>query len=236
MQDQTSVYNLGSLDPTPQRPQPGASASSTGTAPLRTASPRPVVRPRPAFDASGTLSLFAPGAGQLARGEIAVGLFFLSSLAFMGSLGWALVITLDRITATLRVLGYPGAPAVWALAAVFAFAALLHMTGILTANPHSEPRTPHPVAAGLASAIVPGWGQILNGSYKRACLFVGGLWLIAAVWILASPAVHASLASARLFIPPEILMFCSPAVRFTAPAVIWALSIYDAAATAAGRR
>jgi len=194
------------------------------------------MRPRPAFDASGTLSLFVPGAGQLVRGEFALGLFFLSTLAFMASLGWAIVITLDRITATLRVLDFPGAPAVWALTAVFVVAAAVHMAGILTANPHTEPRTPHPVAAGVASAIVPGWGQILNGSYKRACLFVASLWLIAAIWILASPAVQSSLASLRLFIPPEILLFCSPAVRFTAPAVVWALSIYDAAATAAGRR
>jgi hypothetical protein len=155
----------------------------------------------------------------------------------MGSLGWALVVTLDRITATLRVLGFPGAPAVWALTSVFVIAGLLHMASVLSANPQIDTRTPHPVVAGVASAIVPGWGQILNGSYKRACLFVGSLWLIAAIWILALPVVQSYLASLRLFIPPEVLMFCSPAVRYTAPAVIWALSIYDAAASAsAGRR
>jgi hypothetical protein len=237
MNDQSNVYNLGALDPTPGPPQPDASLHPTRTAPLRTATPRPVVRSRAGFDPAGTLSLFAPGTGQFVRGDFALGLFFLSSLAFMASLGWALVITLDRITATLRVLDFPGAPAVWALTGVFVIAGALHMASILTANPHVEQRTPHPVVAGVASAIVPGWGQILNGSYKRACLFIASLWLIAAIWILASPAVQSSLASLRLFIPPEILLFCSPAVRFTAPAVVWALSIYDAAATAStGRR
>lgn len=237
MNDHSHVYDVGSLDPTPVRSETDAVMHPTKTAPLRTATPRPVVHRRPAFDPAGTLSLFAPGTGNLVRGEFAVGLFFLSSLAFMASLGWALVVTLDRITATLRVLDFPGAPALWALTGVFVVAGGLHMTSILAANPHVEPRAPHPVVAGVASAIVPGWGQILNGSYKRACLFLASLWLIAAIWILASPAVHASLASLRLFIPPEILLFCSPAVRFTAPAVVWALSIYDAAATAsAGRR
>ena len=237
MNDQGSVYDLGTLDPSPARPQADASMDPTRTMPLRAATPRPVVRSRPAFDPSGTLSLFVPGTGQLARGEVGLGLFFLSSLAFLASLGWALVITLDRITATLRVLDFPGAPALWALTGVFVFASALHMASILAANPQVETRTPHPVVAGVASAIVPGWGQILNGSYKRACLFVGSLWLIAAIWILASPVVESSLASLRLFIPPEILLFCSPAVRFTAPAVVWALSIYDAATTAsAGRR
>ena len=237
MNDQGSIYDLGSLDPSPGRPQPDANMHPTRTMPLRAATPRPVVRSRPAFDPAGTLSLFAPGTGQLARGEVGLGFFFMSSLAFMASLGWALVITLDRITATLRVLGFPGAPAVWALTGVFVLAAALHMASILAANPQVETRTPHPAVAGVASAIVPGWGQILNGSYKRACLFVASLWLIAAIWILASPVVQSSLASLRLFIPPEVLLFCSPAVRFTAPAVVWALSIYDAAATAsAGRR
>lgn len=236
MNEHGSVYDLGSLDPTPARPKPDASFNPTRTAPLRTAVPRPVVRSQPAFDPSGTLSLFVPGAGQMVRGDVALGLFFLCSLAFMGSLGWALVVTLDRVTATLRVLDFPGAPAVWALSTVFAIGGVLHMASVISANPHVETRTPHPVVAGVASAIVPGWGQILNGSYKRACLFVGSLWLIAALWILASPAVQSYLESLRLFIPPEVLLFCSPAVRFTAPAVIWALSIYDAAATAAGRR
>jgi TM2 domain-containing membrane protein YozV len=236
MSEHGSVYDLGSLDPTPRRPNSDASMHPTRTAPLRTAVPRPVVRNQAAFDPSGTLSLFVPGAGQIVRGDVALGLFFLSSLAFMGSLGWALVVTLDRVTATLRVLDFPGAPAVWALSTVFAIGGALHMASVLSANPHVETRAPHPVVAGVASAIVPGWGQILNGSYKRACLFVGSLWLISAIWILASPAVQANLESLRLFIPPEVLMICSPAVRFTAPAVIWALSIYDAAATAAAAR
>jgi hypothetical protein len=189
-----------------------------------------------AFDPSGTLSLFVPGLGQLVRGEFALGLFFFSSLALMASLGWAMITTLDRITATLRVLGYPGAPAVWALSLVFAVTAGLHMANILSSNPHLDVRTPPPVVSGIASAIVPGWGQILNGAFTRASLFIASLWLIAAMWILATPAVQETLASVRLFIPPEVLMFCSPAVRFTAPAVIWALSIYDAAATAAAAR
>lgn len=236
MSDHSNVYNLGTLDPTPAPPQPDAGMQPTKTMPLRTAVPRAVVRSKPAFDPAGTLSLFVPGAGQLVRGDLAIGLFFLSSLAFMASLGWALVITLDRITATLRVLGFPGAPAVWALTSVFVVGGVLHMASVLGANPHVDTRTPHPVVAGLASAIVPGWGQILNGSYKRACMFVGCLWMIAAMWIIASPVVQSSLESLRLFIPPEVMLFCSPAVRFTAPAVIWALSIYDAAASAAAAR
>ena len=56
------------------------------------------------------------------------------------------------------------------------------------------------------------------------------------MWILAAPEVQAQLASVRLFIPPELLWLGSPAVKFTVPAVVWALSVYDAAATAAAAR
>jgi hypothetical protein len=244
MNDQTTIYDLGTLDPTPPRPQPGAQAQAQpavgararGTTPFRSVATPSVAHRRRGFDIAGTLSLFVPGTGQLARGEIGLGFFFLSGLAFMASLGWALVVTLDRVTATLRLLDLPGAPAIWALSAVFAGAAMLHMSSVLAANSYAEPGSPHPVLAGVASAIVPGWGQILNGSYTRACLFIGSLWIIAAMWILSAPQVHAHLAAVRLFVPPEVLLFCSPAVRFTAPAVVWALSVYDAAATAAGRR
>jgi hypothetical protein len=195
--------------------------------------------PRAAFDFLGTLSMVLPGSGQLVRGEVALGLFFMTSLAFLAAFGWALVGTLDRLTPTLRLLEVPGSAGVWALCAVYFTAALLHLANVLKADPHSghmEPAALHPVVTGLASAVVPGWGQILNGSYKRACLFLGSLWLVGATWIVASPEIQANLESLRIYVPSQILMLCVPAVRWTAPAVIWALAVYDAAATASARR
>ena len=94
----------------------------------------------------------------------------------------------------------------------------------------------HPIVPALASAVFPGWGQVLNGSYRRACLFVAALWAVGAAWILAMPEVQAHLESIRLYIPDGVMVVTSPMVRYTAPAVVWTLAIYDAASTAAARR
>jgi len=187
------------------------------------------------FDMYGTASLVLPGTGQMLRGEFALGLFYLSSMGLIAAVIWALVTSLERVTETLRTLEYPGAPALWAIAVSFGAAILLHLGSILSASP-SGPKSPHPILAGLASAVLPGWGQVLNGAYRRACLFVCGAWIVAAMWILSLPVVHEGLAEVRLFIPDEVLAVCSPAVRFTAPVLIWALGLYDAVATATSRR
>jgi len=239
MRESTSIYDLGTLDPTPAQGRT-AEPRAGGQVEYPTAPLRPAVAPmrvtRAGFDFCGTASLLVPGTGQMLRGEFALGLFFLTSLGFVGTFAWALIDSLERVTETLRALGYPGAPVVWALCAAFGVALLLHLGNILSASADAGPMAPHPVLAGMASAMLPGWGQVLNGAYRRACLFVTGAWLVAATWILAAPVVHEHLAQVRLFIPDEILSFCSPAVRFTAPAVIWALGVYDAVATATNRR
>jgi hypothetical protein len=241
MRERTTIYDLGGIDPTPSAvrgPQPRpAGRVEEPTVSIRAAAPaaqRSAVRS--GFDFHGTLSLVLPGMGQMLRGEFALGLFFLTSLGFVGAFGWALIDSLERVTETLRVLGYPGAAVAWALCVTAGAGVLLHLANILSASPDAGPLSPHPILAGLASAFVPGWGQILNGAHRRACLFVLGAWLVAATWVLAAPIVHERLAEVRLFIPDEVLAFCSPAVRFTAPAVIWTLGVYDAVATATSRR
>jgi len=238
MAEHTRIYDLGGIDPTPAAGRAGeAPGRGQPTAPFRTAA-LPVRRAsvRGGFDFYGTFSLFLPGTGQMLRGEIALGLFYMVSLGFVLAFGWALVTSLDRVTETLRVLEYPGAPAVWVLCITFGAGVLLHLANILSANPRAGSYGPHPVLAGLASAVFPGWGQILNGAYRRACLIVAAAWLIAAMWVLAAPQVHEYLAQVRLFIPDEVMAVCSPAVRYTAPAVLWALAVYDAVATATSRR
>ena len=236
-----SIYDLGSLDPTPGL---GRSAAQNGggrapappTVPLRAAPARHFSAAYSPFDLYGTASLVLPGTGQMLRGEFALGLFFLSSMGLMAALIWAIFTTLDRVTETLRVLDYPGAPALWAIAVSFGAGVLLHLGSILSASPDAMPKRAHPIVAGLASAVLPGWGQVLNGCYRRASLIVCGAWVVGVMWILALPVVHERLAEVRLFIPDEVLTACQPAVRYTAPVVVWALALYDAVATATSRR
>ena len=184
------------------------------------------------FDLPGTLSLFVPGAGHLARGQFKVGLFFLASIGFLATLAWALFGTVDRLAETLVLLGQSRAFGIWALGGIYVVAAGLHVGSVLTLAGRGG-FAPHAVVSGLASLLVPGWGQILNGDRKRAALFLGGLWLVGGAWLLFSPACRDMLAALRLHLPNGLLLLSSPPVRWTLPAVVLALAVYDAASSAA---
>jgi TM2 domain-containing membrane protein YozV len=158
-----------------------------------------------------SLSIFAPGSTQVLRGQITRGVFYASALLFLASLAWALLETLDRLAMTLDVLGRSVSFVVWILALLFALAASVHLAGVWTAMEDAPRSARHPVVAGIASAIVPGWGQLLNGDRIRTMLFLGGLWLVSGACLLWT-------------------------TKLTAPFVIWALAIYDAAASAVARR
>ena len=190
----------------------------------------PAAKPPAGFDWRGSLSLFLPGSGRLLRGQPALGLFFICSLGFLVTLGWAVLTTIDRLSGTLEVLGYARAASVWALAVIYVAAAALHVANLLGGERTAG--RPHPAVAGIASVLVPGWGQVLNGDRIRAAVFVGMLWVGAAAWILAAPQTAALFESLRLYMPDGIALLASPAVRWTVPPVVWALAIYDAVSSA----
>jgi TM2 domain-containing membrane protein YozV len=186
-----------------------------------------------------TFSLFVPGLGQILRGRVAAGAFFFTWIAFCAAVSWALVSTLDRLLPTLRLLGVSPVVVAWALGAAYAVAAALHLACVHTA---AGPRldNPHPLASGLASLAVPGWGQLLNGDRTRALLFLGGTWLTVAAHVVTSGDVTGLL---NVYVPavtpweqflrgPEILWV----LRWTLPVALWTLAVYDAAASSIHRR
>jgi hypothetical protein len=235
MSDRSTVYDLGSID---------IAVDET----RRVTQARPIRRVvgvehagggasvHAGVDLPGFLSLLLPGLGQLACRQAALGLFFLSWIAVAAAAGWAVIGTLDRSIATLRVLGYPGVIAVWTLGGLYLLAALLHVTAVVTAGPADHHRAAHPVLTGLASAFVPGAGQILAGSRTRAVVFVSSLWAIAALWLLDAPFVLSRLDEVGVIVPDAVRSVTQPAVRWTAPAVVWALAVYDAVAGATAAR
>ena len=235
MSDRSTVYDLGSIDLAVDETR-----RVTQARPIRRVggADRPDVAAGPpaGVDLPGFLSLVLPGLGQLACRQAALGLFFLSWVGLVFTVGWALVQTLERTIATLRILGYPGVFTVWALGGLYAVAAVLHITSVLTAGPAIAHRAVHPVLSGIASVLLPGAGQILAGSRTRAVVFVTSLWAIAALWLLDAPFVLARLDEVGVVVPDAVRSVTQPAVRWTAPAVIWALAVYDAVAGAAASR
>lgn len=192
---------------------------------------------------SGTLALFVPGAGQLIRGQVGLGLFFLAWTGFLSAFVWAVLATFDRIAPTLALFEMPLAVPFGVLAASYALAATLHVASVVHATaPVSggDPPRPHPVISGVASGLIPGWGQILNGDRVRSALFLTAAWTVAGVWVAGSPSAtgffNTHLPAVSPWEQALRVPFVAWTARFTLPAVIWILAVYDAAASAAHSR
>lgn len=233
MRAHTTVYDLGEMNVEPRQPRAAAvtRARPTLAAPLAGLGAR--------GDLRGSLSLLVPGTGQMLRGELTVGLFFLSGMAFLVSLTWALLDSLARVTETLVLLEQPPGVSVWTLGVIYVLAAALHMGAVVNAartEADDGPVATHPIMAGIASAMLPGWGQVLNRDRFRAAVFVGSLWMTGAFWILASAPGAQLLESMELHLPLPLVVLCSTVVRWALPAVLWTLAIYDAVTSATHRR
>lgn len=230
MSQESHVYDLGEIALEAPRVAASAAAATHGAGP-RPVAPTMVSRAAraaiPTTSYGSSLSLFAPGAGQMATGGGAVGVAYLSVAALLGTLAWATLGNLDRLWPTLDVLGAPPEAAVWSLGVLFGAFGLLHVSSVASAV-RTDALPPHRWVSALASFLVPGWGQVLNGDRGRAAVFVSGLWLVAISWILASPFVQSMLTDRALFLPEPLALLTSAAARFTIPAVLWTLAVYDA--------
>lgn len=239
MSDDTAVYNLGEVEapaaPVQAKPPSPAAAPvrPAGTAAARAAAirntpPAPAVRPIDAF--TDSLELFLPGSGQLLRGKWSDGFAVLAATGFLATLTWAIWSTMDRIAGTLNALGFTAAGGVYALAAIYICLAGLHAANLLYGTVRG-PERGHPLVTGLASAVVPGWGQLINRQPAKAATLVAGLWAVGMIWLLGSSWTIALFDNYGLTFRPGFDVLAHPAVRWTAPVVLWTLSIYDAVAT-----
>jgi hypothetical protein len=115
----------------------------------------------------------------------------------------------------------------------------LHLGAVLHAHTLAEGggREPsHPIVAGLASFLIPGWGQLLAGHRRRAALFLSGTWLLSVAWFLVAPPGMHVLTRLNLALPAALRDGWGPIVMLSAPMVLWVIAVYDAAAGAAAER
>ena len=227
MNEPSTVWDLGEI-----AEQPVPRTARTQDLEDRPARPsatrlRRSVRPSNQIDWVSSLAIVAPGVPDLLRGQRTRGLFYLSMFGFVGALGWAVYATLDRLAPTLALLGLPPEAAVWSLGALFGFGVVLHLGHIATTTPARLGAPPPPVAA-ASSAIVPGWGQLMNGDVSRAFVLAAGAWTCAGLWLLASPWLTGLLTARNLILPPVLTAASGESARWAATAVVWALAVYDA--------
>ena len=238
MTSDESIYDLGEVE----LDRPKAVFGRTAEGP-RPAQPRRQSRPAPTGVGpalAGSLSIFVPGLGQMISGEIGWGLFYLSGMGFCAATLWAVLVTLDRLVPTLRLLNVPLEFLVLAVGTLAFLAMTLHLGAVLHAHSLAaggEARAPsHPIVAGLASFLIPGWGQLLAGHRRRAVLFLGGVWILSLAWLLVTPAGMRVLARLGLALPAALRDGWGPIVMLSAPLVLWAIAVYDAAAGSAAER
>lgn len=237
MKRDPDIYDLGEVGLEKPSPVIAAVRSEPRAVAARTESPPPGgVRP----GLAGSLSLFVPGLGQMVEGEIAWGAFYLSWMALCGACLWAVLDTLDRLAPTLRLFHLPPEVLSLTLATLVFLTISLHLSAVV----HAQARAAdwdsrfaaHPLVAGLASLLLPGWGQVLAGHRYRAMLFLGGLWILGAAWLIVTPGGMRVLTVLGLPLPAAVRDGWGPVVLLSAPIVLWVLAVYDAAAGAAAER
>jgi hypothetical protein len=252
--ERTDVYDLGEIDG-PRRKGERVSASnavgsSWESSPRRFASgtrSRARVREEMGFaprtnvpsSVTASLSLILPGAGQLAAGDPARAFFYFSSVGFIASATWAVWSTLPVLADTFTLLGIPARDALVGMFGLLVLAAAcLHVGAVLQAHAFGAPdaNAPHPLLAGAASLVVPGWGQALIGHRVRAALFLTGVWGLAGVVLWSVGPVVQALAASGVRLPRSVRPDWLPLASLTAGAVIWVLAVYDAVSSAAHAR
>jgi hypothetical protein len=148
--------------------------------------------------------------------------------------------TLDRVVPMLRVLDVPRELPVIAVTSLTFLAMVLHLTAVFHAQVRAssgrDSTAPHPIVAGLASLLLPGWGQLLSSHRRRAALFLGSVWLLGVAWLLVTPVGAHVLSRLSIVLPASLRDGWGPAVLLSAPAVLWVIAVYDAAAGAAAER
>jgi hypothetical protein len=229
MKQDISVYDLGEVrfdaEPAKSRPKP------------KSVSPQRIMANVPTGGdggsaVAGSVSLLVPGFGQILSGEVAAGLFFLSGFGFCAALLWAIYASIDRIVETMSIFGIGPVPVATAAVATFAAAAMLHVAAVLHAGDGTMPDPPHPVVAGVASLILPGWGQLLTGHRTRTALFLLASWATAGAWAVVSPQASQSLSALGLALPSWARDGAGPIVLVVVPSLLWIVAIYDAVAGA----
>ena len=87
------------------------------------------------------------GAGQLAAGRVTAGLFFASWILFLAVGSQAVLETMDRLVATLPLLGGSTETALAALVAAFAGIAVLHVAAAIDAPVRWDAIRAHPLVS-----------------------------------------------------------------------------------------
>jgi hypothetical protein len=214
---------------------PGARPARTGPAPEfgEGAAPSPPTNKSAPLAAS--LSLFICGGGQIYNGQVKLGALFMLGelLAVVGH--WSLFQLWGQVVELAAIFEITEAALVLSTLILDSFLLIFLVAGVSQAYKQAEAwgrpfdGIGFAPLSGAASALVPGWGQLLNAQAGKATFFLSVLAIMAyAGGILAfSPMIRelvmADLTRYLLLSPTSMAM----AAAFGA-GTLWAINVYDA--------
>ncbi len=233
------------LESRKQAARPSASRSDAAAA--RDSRPPAAVRSTAAGGAgaliASSLSLVISGSGQLYNGQAQLGLALLLMETFAVAAHWALARIWSPVVELAGALGIAESQIVLAVVVADFVMIVLLLCGVHQAFRQAEIDTGpfggfnHPLLSGIASTVLPGWGQLVNAQIGKALAFLFVPMTAAYTFVLwmSPPFVRA-----LVVLDPQGVLHQRVSVAalslIGAAGAMWMLSIYDAVLVAGYRR
>ena len=193
--------------------------------------------------ASATLSLFLCGAGQIYNRQGKLGALMLLTQILAGVSNWAVIQIWPRLVGLADLFGVSEWNLMLGVAAADVAVILIMLVSVHQAYRFAEEETGrfagagNPFFSGLASLILPGWGQLVNAQAGKAIVFLfaflSGVYLVILTRLTPFLPLLASVDAGKILMPKVTL---GVMVMVGVTGLLWILSVYDAILVAGFRR
>ncbi|MEK6682497.1 MAG: hypothetical protein AABY79_11105 [Nitrospirota bacterium] len=197
----------------------------------------------PSFDSAeknpalaATLSIFLWGGGQIYNNNIRTGLIL--ALSMIGSWGtfYLLLTNWSAIFDYLKGIGLTPINIILLFLFLYIIVMLVWFGNIISAYWQAEKRrskpfngTEHPLLSGIASTLIPGWGQIINGQPKKGAIYLFSFFvgLFCLTVIISSTVLWPSIDMEHEMSTFETILLVSLILIFIA-SLLWIINVFDA--------
>lgn len=185
---------------------------------------------------AATLSMFLWGGGQIYNKDTKYGLPLLIAMISSGFAFFMIMINWHVVFTFLKGLGITPINIILMFFFLYALLMLIWYGNIIHAyftvdRARNEPfnGTEHPVLSGIASTLIPGWGQIMNGQPIKGAIylfsFFGGLFCL--TFIISAAALWPSIDMENEKSVFEKMLLTTGVSAFIA-SLLWLINIFDA--------
>lgn len=193
--------------------------------------------------AASTLSLFFCGAGQIYNRQGQLGTLMLLTQLLAVAWNWAAIQMWPRLVALVDLFGVSEWKLMLGISAANLAVILMMLSSVHQAYRFADEEAGgfggggNPVVSGMASLVLPGWGQLVNAQAGKAIFFLftflSGVYVVVLTKLTPFLTLLASVDPGG-FLMRKFNMFAMATVG--AAAVMWILCVYDAILVAGFRR